>query len=140
RGGRGGAYRHPRARADLRALRHPDWHSVLVPRRPAPRDHDHETPVVAVKPWLLVAGDFTPLGGMDIANHALATHLAARGDVHLVTHRAWADLVALPTVTVHRVPRPFGSHALGGVLLSREGRRTWRRLEPRGLHAVANGG
>ena len=26
-------------------------------------------------PWLLVAGDFTPLGGMDAANYALARYL-----------------------------------------------------------------
>ena len=31
-------------------------------------------------PWLLVAGDFTPLGGMDGANHALARYLAVRAD------------------------------------------------------------
>ena len=81
-----------------------------------------------MKPWLLVAGDFTPLGGMDVANHALARYLAARGEVHLVTHRAWPDLSRLPTVTVHRVRRPFGSHLLGSPWLSREGRRVWRRV------------
>ena len=58
-------------------------------------------------PWLLVAGDFTPFGGMDAANHALARYLAARGEVHLVTHRAWPDLASLPGVTVHHVWRPF---------------------------------
>ena len=63
--------------------------------------------------WLLVAGDFTPLGGMDRANHALACHLAGRGPVHLVTHRAAADLAAHPNVTVHRVARPFGRPLLG---------------------------
>lgn len=30
-------------------------------------------------PWLLVAGDLTPLGGMDAANHALARYLGRRG-------------------------------------------------------------
>jgi len=93
-----------------------------------------------VKPWLLVAGDFTPLGGMDIANYELARHLASRADVHLVTHRAWPDLCALPAVTIHRVRRPFGSHALGGMWLSREGTRVSRRLARRGVHAIANGG
>jgi len=93
-----------------------------------------------MRPWLLVAGDFTPLGGMDVANYELARHLAARGEVHLVTHRAWSDLSRLPTVNIHRARRPFGSHALGGPWLSREGRRVWRRLAPRGVHAIVNGG
>jgi glycosyltransferase involved in cell wall biosynthesis len=93
-------------------------------------------------PWLLVAGDFTPLGGMDAANHALARYLGAtrldRG-VHLVTHRAWPDLHALPRVTVHGVRRPFG-HALGSSMLARAGHRVWKRLEPLGVQPVVNGG
>ena len=80
-------------------------------------------------PWLLVAGDLTPLGGMDAANHALAKYLGGRGfDVHLVTHRAWPDLAALPAVTVHHVWRPFNRHLLGSPLLSRAGLRLWRQL------------
>jgi hypothetical protein len=69
--------------------------------------------------WLIVAGDFTPLGGMDAANHALARYLAAREEIHLVTHRAWPDVAALPSVTVHKVWRPFNRHILGGPLLAR---------------------
>jgi glycosyltransferase involved in cell wall biosynthesis len=90
--------------------------------------------------WLVVAGDFTPLGGMDRANHALARYLAARGPVHLVTHRAWDDLTAAPTVTAHRVPRPLGRHLLGGPLLARAGRRWARRLAADGFRVVVNGG
>jgi glycosyltransferase involved in cell wall biosynthesis len=94
-----------------------------------------------VKRWLIISGDFTPLGGMDAANHALARYLAGRGDeVELVTHRAWPDLAAMPTITVRRVARPFGKHALGSGLLSRAGVRAWRRLQPLGARAVANGG
>ena len=38
---------------------------------------------------------------MDRANHALARYLAVSGrDVHLVAHRVWPDLAALPGVTV----------------------------------------
>ena len=37
--------------------------------------------------WLIVAGDLTPLGGMDAANLALARYLASRDEIHLVTHR-----------------------------------------------------
>jgi len=92
-------------------------------------------------PWMIVAGDFTPLGGMDAANHALARYLAASGvEVHLVTHRAWPDLSALAPVTVHRVWRPFGRHLLGSPLLAREGGRVWRRLQRRHGHALVNGG
>lgn len=97
-----------------------------------------------MKRWLLVAGDFTPLGGMDRANHALAKYLArsAGAEVHLVTHRAWPDLKALPTMTIHQVARPWGKHMLGAPLLSRTGRREARRLtrEERGTRVVVNGG
>jgi glycosyltransferase involved in cell wall biosynthesis len=94
-----------------------------------------------VKPWLIVAGDLTPLGGMDVANHALAKHLAAGGaEVHLVTHRAWEDLLAMPGVSLHAVSRPLRSHVLGGPFLARAGRREWRRLGSRRAHAVVNGG
>ena len=95
----------------------------------------------APAPWLLISGDFTPLGGMDRANHALASHLAGEGvRVHLVTHRAWPDLGAHPGVTVHRVPRPMGSHLLGQSLLDRSGRRWARQLAPRDARVVVNGG
>jgi glycosyltransferase involved in cell wall biosynthesis len=90
--------------------------------------------------WLIVAGDLTPLGGMDAANHALARYLAARDEVHLVTHRAWPDLADLPNVTVHRVWRPLDRHLLGSPLLSRMGRRVWRRLRGPDAEAVVNGG
>ena len=93
--------------------------------------------------WLLVSGDFTPLGGMDMANYALARHLAARPGteaVHLVTHRAWPDLAALPAVRVHRVARPGGRHLLGMPLLARAGRAWARRLAPGGARVVVNGG
>jgi glycosyltransferase involved in cell wall biosynthesis len=94
-----------------------------------------------VNRWLIVAGDFTPLGGMDAANHALARYLAGRGDeVRLVSHRVWPDLDAMPTLSVRHVPRPLNSHVLGQGLLARAGRSEWRRLQPLGARAVVNGG
>ena len=93
-----------------------------------------------MKPWLVVAGDFTPVGGMDAANHALARYLAREREVHLVTHRASPDLQAMQRVSVHGVWRPFGRHALGGPLLARAGRRLAKRLKRRGVHAIVNGG
>jgi glycosyltransferase involved in cell wall biosynthesis len=95
---------------------------------------------MSVAPWLLVSGDFTPFGGMDAANLALARYLAVRGEVHLVTHHASADLAALPAITVHRVRRPFDWDFLGGALLARRGRKVWRQLAPRGVRAIVNGG
>lgn len=92
-------------------------------------------------PWLLVAGDLTPLGGMDAANHALARYLAQRGEeVHVVAHRAWPDLLAMPSLVWHDVWRPFGRHLLGGPFLSRAGRRIAGRLRTRGARTVVNGG
>ena len=92
--------------------------------------------------WILVAGDFTPLGGMDRANHALAMHLAAdrREDVHLVGHRAWDDLTAQPNVRLHRIWRPLGSHALGRPLLAALGRRRVGSLARNGARVIVNGG
>ena len=80
------------------------------------------------------------LGGMDAANHALARYLAARGEVHLVTHRAWPDLASLPSVTVHRVWRPFEWNVIGSALLARRGAEVWRRLASRQARAIVNGG
>ncbi|HWE37784.1 MAG TPA: glycosyltransferase family 4 protein [Isosphaeraceae bacterium] len=93
-------------------------------------------------PWVIVTGDFTPLGGMDRCNHALACYLARRrgAEVHLVTHRAWPDLLALPGVHLHQVPRPFGRHMLGYPLLDHAGRHWARRLSKGGARVVVNGG
>lgn len=92
------------------------------------------------RPWLIVTGDFTPTGGMDRANHALASYLLREGrEVHLVAHRVAYDLRALGA-EVHLVPKPLGSYFLAEPLLDRAGRRWARRLAPRGAHVVVNGG
>ena len=93
-------------------------------------------------PWLVASGDFVPIGGMDTANHALASYLArqANGPVHLVAHRVSDDLAALPQVHVHRVPRPFGLHSLGAPLLTTVAAREARAIRRVGGRVVANGG
>jgi glycosyltransferase involved in cell wall biosynthesis len=90
--------------------------------------------------WLLISGDFTPLGGMDRANHALARTLSRRADteLHIVAHRVWDDVASGPHTRVHLVRRPAGSHLLGAPLLAAAGAREARRLA--GAHVVANGG
>jgi glycosyltransferase involved in cell wall biosynthesis len=89
--------------------------------------------------WVVAAGDFVRTGGMDAANHALASYLARSGrQTHLVAHRVDPELAALPGVRVHAVPRPLGSHLLGFPLLERAARRTARSLP--GAVALANGG
>jgi glycosyltransferase involved in cell wall biosynthesis len=77
---------------------------------------------------------------MDAANHALARYLARSSEVHLVSHRASRDVAGEPHVRIHRVWRPFAWDSLGRALLAREGRRVWRALTPRGVHAIVNGG
>ncbi len=92
-------------------------------------------------PYAIVSGDFRRTGGMDVANHALARYLAARGDeVHLTAHHVDDDLAALPTVQVHRVPKPGGSYLLAGPLLDHAGRRCARAVLARGGRSVVNGG
>jgi glycosyltransferase involved in cell wall biosynthesis len=90
---------------------------------------------------VIVAGDFVRTGGMDAANHALASYLARSGvETHLVAHRVADDLAALPNARVHPVPRPLGSHTLGFPLLDRAGRRAARALQGRRPVVLANGG
>jgi glycosyltransferase involved in cell wall biosynthesis len=91
--------------------------------------------------WLLAAGDFTPYGGMDRANFALASYLARRdGDVHLVSHQVSPDLARLPGVHVHNVARPLGMHTLGEPMLKAAAERLCRQLASPAFRALANGG
>jgi glycosyltransferase involved in cell wall biosynthesis len=91
--------------------------------------------------YLIVAGDFVTTGGMDRANHALASYLTRRGDeVHLVAHRVAEDLLAHPNVVFHRVPKPAGSYLLAGPLLDRVGRYWAKRVSVRGGRVIVNGG
>jgi glycosyltransferase involved in cell wall biosynthesis len=93
--------------------------------------------------WLLVAGDFTTEGGMDSANHALASYLArSSGDceVHLVGHRISRELSRLKAVRPHVVPRPFGAERFGEPLLRFKATRWQRRLGGTNVRTIANGG
>jgi glycosyltransferase involved in cell wall biosynthesis len=94
-----------------------------------------------MQPFALVSGDFVKTGGMDRANYALAAELARRGHrVHLVAHRVAPELLALPTVTAHQVPKVAGSYCLSSPLLNWAGRRWGRRLSGIGGRVVVNGG
>jgi glycosyltransferase involved in cell wall biosynthesis len=78
---------------------------------------------------------------MDMANFALAGHLAARGhSVHLVTHRADEELSSKPNVTVHRVLKPANSYLLGGPLLDYKGRARASAVASGGGRVLVNGG
>jgi glycosyltransferase involved in cell wall biosynthesis len=93
------------------------------------------------RPWVIVAGDFVCTGGMDAANHALASLLARDGvETHVVAHRIADDLAAVPNLRFHGVPRPLGSHTLGFPLLDRAGRRVARALADRDPVVLGNGG
>jgi glycosyltransferase involved in cell wall biosynthesis len=94
-------------------------------------------------PWVIVAGGFHQLGGMDRANAALAHHLLGSGTaVHLVAHEIDATLSAHPLVTAHVVPRPKGMPALAERLLGRAGSRAAQSvLRTNGdARVVVNGG
>jgi glycosyltransferase involved in cell wall biosynthesis len=97
---------------------------------------------MAMTDWLLVAGDFTPFGGMDVANYGLASYLGRQGagEVHLVGHRVSPDLMTLPSVRVHRAARPFSAHRLGEPVLRMTAKLWQRRLSRRPVRIVANGG
>lgn len=90
---------------------------------------------------VIVTGDFVRTGGMDVANFHLARYLAAqRGDVHLVAHRVDPELLSLPGIVWHRVPKPLNSNLLGSSALRRAGREWGRAIAARGGQLVANGG
>ena len=74
---------------------------------------------------VIVAGDFTPWGGMDKANYEFARYVTGTLGKRLtiVAHRVAAPLDTNPLVSWHRVPRPLGMHALGAPILARAGRR-----------------
>lgn len=93
--------------------------------------------------WVLVAGGFHRNGGMDRCNRALARFLVERGDrVHLVCHDADHEFLKQERVSVHQVGKPGGSFMLGGLLLSREGRKVAHRvsLQSPGTRVLVNGG
>jgi glycosyltransferase involved in cell wall biosynthesis len=90
---------------------------------------------------LMVAGDFVKTGGMDRANHALASFLADRGfETHLVAHSVEPALRSKPNVSVHLVPKLLGSYAASGPLLDLVGRRCAARIAGRDGRVVVNGG
>jgi glycosyltransferase involved in cell wall biosynthesis len=90
--------------------------------------------------WLLATGDFTTFGGMDRANHALASYLARRGDtVSLIAHRIDPELASLAGIEAHLVARPFGAHLAGAPLLARAAARESHALAPSD-RVLMNGG
>ena len=93
-----------------------------------------------MSPWLLATGDFTTLGGMDRANHALALYLAQHArPVHVVAHRVSPDVATARGVELHLVPRPLDAHLIGAPLLARAAVRQARALGP-SAHVLMNGG
>jgi len=97
----------------------------------------------APAPWVMVAGGFHQLGGMDKANAALASYLIRRNiPVHLVGHRVDRALADHPLVTVHLAPRPAGAFLLGEWHLEKYGRRVAQQATARWPEArvLVNGG
>src|SRR3989442_8766746 len=90
---------------------------------------------------VVVSGDFVRTGGMDMANFALASYLARLGTrLHLVAHRVSPELVRLPNVIVHTVPKPGGSYLFGAPLLDWMGRGVAARVAKGGGRVLVNGG
>jgi len=90
---------------------------------------------------VLVSGDFERTGGMDMANFALAEHLADRGgSVQLVAYRVADELAKRSNVRWRKVPKPLRSYFLGAPLLDRTGRKVGRRTLSGGGRVIVNGG
>lgn len=93
-------------------------------------------------PWVIIAGGFHDLGGMDKANSALARYLLEQDvPVHLVAHRI-SDEFRQSAATLHLVPRPLNSYLLGEQALDFQGKRVAREVKSQFPNAivVANGG
>lgn len=94
-------------------------------------------------PWVMVAGGFHQMGGMDKANAALASYLIEQNTpVHLVGHRVDRALGDHPLVTVHSAPRPAGAFLLGEWYLEKYGRKVAQQVTARWPEArvLVNGG
>lgn len=90
---------------------------------------------------VLISGDFERTGGMDMANFALAQHLANRGEsVQLVAYRVADELAKHSNVRWRKVPKPLKSYFFAAPLLDRVGRRIARGSLNAGGRVVANGG
>ena len=91
--------------------------------------------------WLLVDGDLVDTGGMDIANLRLAEFLSENRPLHIVAHRTEVALATKENVTLHRIPRPFNLHLIGGPLLDWGGRKVAKRIAGEGAATIiVNGG
>lgn len=89
----------------------------------------------------IITGDFVRTGGMDVANYGLAKYLAEHGvELHLVAYRIAPELLALPSVVPHLVPKPAGSYTLASPLLDQWGKFWSRKIRARGGRMIANGG
>lgn len=94
-------------------------------------------------PWVIVCGGFHQLGGMDRANHALASALLESGHtVHLVAHQVEPQLAGHPLVKATLVDRPLESILLGERALNSAGKRVARDVTQNfpGARVVVNGG
>src|SRR2546423_14821466 len=79
-------------------------------------------------PWVIVAGGFHELGGMDKANAALARYLLTQNiSIHLVAHQVSEEFLQ-SKAEIHLVTRPLNSFVLGERALDAEGRRVARAV------------
>lgn len=103
--------------------------------------HATRRPVVS-RPYLIVANDVIPWGGMDRPNYELAWYLADRqgAEVHLVSHRVASPLADHPRIVWHRVARPLGRDTFGSPFLDFAGRRIAGEIARVGGTVVVNGG
>lgn len=95
-----------------------------------------------MRTYVLIAGDFSPWGGMDRANYELAWHIAERvgARVHLVSHAVASPLAEHGNVVWHRVPKPLDRYALAEPILDWTARRVAARLAGDDTRVIANGG
>lgn len=93
------------------------------------------------KPFLIVAPNVVPTGGMDRANMAVAEHVAKLGiELHIVAYSVHPSLLEYPHVTHHKVGKILTSETLSEPLIDHTGRKHAREVSRRGGRVMVNGG
>lgn len=92
-------------------------------------------------PFLIIAANVIPTGGMDRANLAIAEYVAKLGiELHIVAYDVHPKLLEYANVTHHKVKKILNSELLSEPLIDHTGRRIAKAISKRGGRVMVNGG
>lgn len=92
-------------------------------------------------PFLIVAANVIPTGGMDRANLAIAEYVVKLGiELHIVAYDVHPKLLEHPNVTHHKVKKFLNSEMLSEPFIDHTGRKIAKEITSRGGRVMVNGG